>query len=270
MALYGAISDILLDMGLGDRLAARTLADTRPELAHLPAIGTHMRPNLELIAALQPDLVLQFQGRGEAQEQLEQIRALGIRAEMLEGASLPDMLDMIDRLGELTGERERAAGLRASLEQRLAAVAERRAGKPRPRIFFEIRSPLLLAAGTGSLPASIIEAAGAQNAVQLPDRIARLNEEELIRLNPDIYLVQQGPMNPGPVPPAERPRCRVLDAVRQGRVLTVDEAMFSRPAPDAVRAVELLADYLDALPGEAQSPLAARPQTATDPKEQTP
>ena len=83
--------------------------------------------------------------------------------------------------------------------------------------------------------------------MRVPERVARLYEEELIRLDPEVYIVQQGPMNAAPTPPAERDHYRNLRAVREGHVLTVDESLFSRPAPGMVEAAEMLADFFDTL-----------------------
>lgn len=246
-ALYGAFNDILLGMGMGECLVARTVADGQPELAALPVIGTHMRPNLELIAALHPDLILQFEGRREARAQVDQLRALGFRVAVFRGGSFSDLYRIIKALGVLTGAEGRAGALTESLRARLNAVAQSRAGAKRPRVFFEIRSPNLLAAGVNSTASAIIEAAGADNVVRAPDRVARLSEEELIRLDPDVYIVQQGPMNRMPVPPDRRDHYRHLRAVREGHVLTVDESLFSRPAPGMVDAVEMLAGFFNAL-----------------------
>ena len=246
-ALYGAFNDILLSMDMGECLIARTVADARPELADLPVIGTHMRPNLELIAALRPDLVLQFEGRREAGEQVEQLRALGLRVAVFRGTSFPDLFRIIQTLGLLTGAQDRAETLVASLVSRLEAVAQRRAGAGRPRVVFEIRSPNLLAAGANSTASAIIEAAGGENAVRVPERVARLSEEELIRLDPDVYIVQRGSMNRAPIPPAGREHYHTLRAVRGGHVLTVDESLFSRPAPGMVDAVEMLAAFFETL-----------------------
>ena len=245
VALYGAFNDMLLEMGLEDRIIARTSADTRSELAALPVIGTHMRPNFESVAALRPDLILQFEGRQEAQDQVRRLRDLGFNVAVFHGANFTDMFRIMEGIGFLAGKEDDAKSCVAAMRKRLAAIAATGEGKKRPRIFFEIRSPNLLAAGENSMASAIIEAAGGLNAVSLPDRVARLNEEELIRLNPDAYLVQKGPMNTSPVPPAQRPHYRTLQAVKMDRVLEVDEALFSRPAPGAVRAAEELATWLN-------------------------
>ncbi len=259
VALYGAFNDMLLEMELGNRIVARTKADTRPELAALPVIGTHMRPNFEKVAALHPDLILQFEGRQEAHDQVQRLRALGLKVAVFHGANFADMFRIMKSIGVLTGEEAKAEACVAIMQKRLAAVAAKREGKKRPRIFFEIRFPNLLAAGSASMAAAIIEAAGGVNAVSLPERVARLNEEELIRIAPDSYLIQKGPMNASPLPLTERPHYKTLSAVKENRVLVVDEALFSRPAPGAIQAAEELAAWLDSVFTEDESPQRARP-----------
>lgn len=250
IALYGAFNEILAAMGLTDRLAARTQADVEPPgIAALPSIGTHMRPNLELILGLAPDLVLQMGGREAASEPVAALRRLGVPTAFFTAGSFAELFAVIERLGALTGEPGRATALTAALTARLDKVAEkvraaRAAGATAPRVVYEVRYPNLLAAGRLSLVSEVIERAGGVNPVQGDGKLARLAEEELLRLGPDVYLVQRGPMNPTPIPPAERPHFASLAAVKAGRVHTVDERAFSRPGPRAVEAVEELARIL--------------------------
>ena len=64
IALYGAFNEILADLGREDLLVARTAADDQPPtIVTKPSIGTHLRPNAELILGLAPDLVIQLGGR---------------------------------------------------------------------------------------------------------------------------------------------------------------------------------------------------------------
>lgn len=250
IALYGAFNEILAGMGLTDRLAARTQADVEPpEIAALPSIGTHMRPNLELILGLAPDLVLQMGGRKAASEPVDALRRLGIPTAFFEAGSFAGLFSLIERLGALTGEPGKAAALTASIQARLDRVAAKvkaaqAAGAPRPRVAYEVRYPNLLAAGRGSLVSEVIERAGGENVVEGDGKLVRLAEEELLRLDPAVYLVQQGPMNPTPIPPAERPHFAPLSAIQAGRVHLVDERAYSRPGPRAVEAVEELARIL--------------------------
>nr|WP_232221568.1 ABC transporter substrate-binding protein [Desulfovibrio sp. 6_1_46AFAA] len=245
IALYGAYNELLLALDARDLLVARTVADAHlPELAGLPAIGTHMRPNAELIVAQKPDLVLQLAGRREALLQTEALRKLGINVLTFEMDSFDKMFDVLEKLGRLTGREQKAAGLIRDWRARLATLRARHAGEKPVRVFYEVRYPNLLAAGQGSIVNEIIAVAGGENVVADDKKLVRFNEEALILADPDAYLTQKGPMNPDPQPLSERAHYRDLRAVRTGRVLVVDEDRFARPGPRAVEAAEELERWL--------------------------
>ena len=63
-------------------------------------------------------------------------------------------------------------------------------------------------------------------------------------VGPEAYIIQQGPMNRNPSDPLSRPHFQVLDAMKKGKILFVDEQAYSRPGPRAVDAVEELAIFL--------------------------
>lgn len=247
ISLYGAFNEIIAGMGLTDHLIARTRADELPpEITSLPSIGTHMRPNVELIVGLQPDLVFQMAGRrAAADEAVAALRAKGITVAVFDIHTFDGLFSAIRRMGVLLGAEDKAGELVSSMESRLDAVDQTiSAVQHRPGVFFEVRYPNLLAVGRGSMVNDVIRAAGGANCVDSPRKLVRLNEEELLRLDPDVYVVQQGPMNPDPLPPSERPHFRTLAAIQSGRIYTVDEQLFSRPGPRSVDAVEELAAVL--------------------------
>lgn len=245
VCLYGAFSELLLAMGLDRHLVGRTAADGHiPALQALPAVGTHMRPNAELIVALRPDVVIQLVGRKEAESISLELRRLGVPVLMFRMDSFENMFAVLQRLGVITGEEGRAAGLEKLYRTRLANVRAALTGAAQAKVFYEVRYPNLLGAGVDSIVNDILLHAGARNALATAGKVVRINEEELIRLNPDAYLIQQGPMNPAPSPLDSRAHYATLDVVRTGRVLVVEEAAFARPGPRAVDAVEQLARWL--------------------------
>lgn len=250
VTLYGSLSDILDSIGAGSCLVARTESDSEGARAHLPAVGTHMRPNLELVAAFGPDIVLQLEtGRAQALESVRLLRKLGIPVAVFRIRSFAELFDAIKRIGILTGRVADAEKVVAVMQSRLKAIRERQQdSKIRPAVFFEVRYPNLLTAGTDSMVNEIIEAAGGRNAVSRPGMVSRISEEELLRLEPDVYLVQKGPMNKNPRPLALRPFFKELRAVKQERVFIVNEQSFSRPGPLSIDAVEELAHFLETAP----------------------
>lgn len=248
VALYGALNEILAGMGLVDRLVARTEADHEPPaIEGLPVIGTHMRPNLERVLAVKPDLVLQVSGREESRQTADALARLGVPVAVFAIHDFPSLFAAIDRIGALTGAPQAATRLVAGLRQRLEAVAAAAQGRAkRPTVFFEARSGSLLAAGAGSMVDAVITAAGGTNAVTQKKHLVRLSDEELLRLAPDVCLTQRGPMNPEAAPMDQRPEYAALPCVTAKRAFVVDEAAFSRPGPRSVEAVEQLARLLAA------------------------
>jgi iron complex transport system substrate-binding protein len=263
IALTGAATETLCAMGLCGLVAARTDADTQPpEVARLASIGTHMRPNLELVLAHAPDLVVQIAGRGESLEAAAAIRRMGIPVAVFDVHDFEGLFSMALRLGVLTGEVPAAesfvAGLRARLDRTAAALARETA---RPTVFVELRYPNLLAAGPQSMAADAVARAGGRLVPETPGRVVRLSEEELVRINPDVYVVEQGPMNPDPAPLADRPHYAELSAAAAGRTAVFTGRRLSRPGPESVAGVEELARLL--FPGRCpEAPGGATSQEA--------
>jgi iron complex transport system substrate-binding protein len=220
---------------------ARTRGDET--LPDLPTVGTHLQPNLEMILALKPDLVVQ----GGVKKGLTGVKRLeqeGVPVAVFAPQDFPGLFATIRRLGELTGKNDQAAALIQGMEARLREVSRKVAGRSQPKVFFEVRYHNLLAAGQGSLVQDIITRAGGQNLVASPQKLVSFSLEALIKEDPEVYLIQKGPMNRSPQDIKTRPHYDLLRAVKQGRVLVVEESLFSRPGPRSVEAVEMLARFL--------------------------
>lgn len=244
--LYGAFAEMLYALGAGKEIAARTQADQFPaEIVKLPSVGTHMRPNVEMIIGLKPDLVVQSASRWEVTAEMERLHSAGIPVAVFAPNTFEEVFSVMERLGVLVGRSDQAHEVVVSLKRRLATVSERlpkvRDGR---KVFFEVRPEPLTAAGRGSMVQDILTAAGAENVLKSERAIVQYNFEALLLADPDFYLVQRGPMSHNPLPPGKRPHFAQLRAVRQGKVILVDEYLYSRPGPRCVEAVEELARVL--------------------------
>lgn len=245
IALYGAFNEILAAMGIDETIVARTKADAiPPSILDKPVIGTHLRPNVEMVVGLAPDLVLQMGGRKQAAEPLAALERFGVPTAHFNATSFEELFSVIERLGVLTGAEDRADTLIADMQARLDFVQARVNGENAPSVFFEVRYPNLLGAGQGSIVNDVIRSAGGRNSIHSTHNLVRLSEEELLRLDPEVYLLQRGPMNPTPLPLHSRPHFQTICAVKQGRVMIVDQQLYSRPGPRSAQAVEDLARFL--------------------------
>ncbi len=233
-------------MGAGPQVVARTDADQGPpEITQLPAVGTHMRPNVEMIVALKPNLVVLSASRRAAIPEIRRVEEAGIPVAVFSPNSFHDIFWTMERLGVLTGRQDAAAELQKQMRQRLDAVAKRlESVSVGPRVFFEIRAEPLTAAGRGSMVQHILDAVKAENVVEGDKAIVQTDLEMLLLANPDYYIVQTGPMNRNPAPPNKRQHFQRLRAIQHNQVILVDEFLFSRAGPRCVDAVEQLAAAL--------------------------
>jgi iron complex transport system substrate-binding protein len=240
VSLYGGLTEILSALGMADRVVAVTQGDET--IKGIPTVGTHLQPNVEMILALKPDLVVQ----GGVAKGIPALKRLESRVPvaMFAPHDFPSLFSTITRLGALAGRDQAAAALTQSMQAKLAEVAQRVSGRSAPRVFFEVRELNLLAAGQGSLVNDIITRAGGENLVKSPKKLTLYSLEALIQANPEVYIIQKGPMNRSPENIHTRPYFQELKAVKTRRVLVVDERLYSRPGPRSAEAVEELARFL--------------------------
>jgi len=244
--LYGAFAEMLYSIGAGQSVIARTQADKfPPDIVNLPSIGTHMRPDVELILGLKPDLVIMSASRKDEIPEVSRLVARGIPVAVFDPRSFEGIFSTMTRLGAVCGKSEEAAACAATLKERLKAVREKTGGEAvKRKVFFEIRAEPLTGAGRGSIVNEIVAAAGGENVLRNEKGIVRYSMENLLFENPDYYIVQEGPMNKSPTDPRKRAHFDRLKCVREGRIIVADELIYSRPGPRCVEAVERLAAAL--------------------------
>lgn len=240
------ITETLFALGLGDRVAGVSEhCHYPPEAAKLPKIGTFMRPNVEAILALRPDLViLQANTPDSVTGQLERVHLPVLE---VEHGDLEKMFRSIREIASRCGVPERGAKLESEIRGRLAAVKMRTAGLPRRSLVFIVgRTPNsldnLIAVGKGSYLNELIAAAGGVNALAataLP--YPKISLESMLGLNPDV-LVDMGDMAETEGVTEEHKRqivalWRKYSSLRS-RVYAVASDIFVVPGPRVAEAAE--------------------------------
>ncbi|MGE0712970.1 MAG: ABC transporter substrate-binding protein [Planctomycetota bacterium] len=199
VSLSPAITETIALLGAGDRLVGRS--DYCPEVTAapgLPRVGTSLRPNLEAIARLRPDLVL---GERNAQSPGAELSALA-PLELLPWLTLEDLTVSVRRLGVLVQREEAADELATRLRAALAVSAPPGA----PRVLLALAQPpgklsQCWFIRRGSLHGAALRAAGGRNAVE-DDGAGPpvLSLEEVLRLDPDAVVL----LSPTPLSAEER------------------------------------------------------------------
>ncbi|NOY63853.1 MAG: ABC transporter substrate-binding protein [Nitrospirae bacterium] len=228
VVLYAPVSPILKALGVEGEVVGVTRTDKVFSAA--TNVGSHLRPNIELIKALRPDLIIA--GSRKAMPD-EVVKGFNARVFRYDPRNLNEIVDHIKELGRLLGREKEAEKLTASLESKLHVIKP--LSRP-PKVVYEVMSQPLKVAGSRSIVTDIIESAGGRNIIEVKRKHVNISPEKILKNPPDIYIYQVGPMNKNPVPPDRRPYFRGLRA----RILKVDEYRFGRPGINAFdAAVEL-------------------------------
>lgn len=175
----------------------------------------------------------------------------------LDASTLEDCFECVRAVGEATDTEERAGSLVGELRDRLAAVEDTVAGRPRPRVaVVEWMDPIHLAANW--VPELVEVAGGEYGLVEPGEGSAETAWRRVVEYDPEVLVVAPCGVT------AEATRTRIdelagrdgwgdLSAVREGRVYAMDgSAYLNRWTPRLVDAAERLAAVLHP---EAAGPL---------------
>jgi len=186
-------TEILYGLGVIGRVVAVSDYDTwPPEVKNLPHIGGWSTPNLERVSALRPDLVV----LSDAQNGLigGQLRRFGVPLAVLPTQTLADVFRAIDIAGTATGRHAQAERLLAETREEIDAVRNRTRELAHPTVLCVIdRTPGALrnvyVATRHSFLGELVDMAGGK--LVAPDvaaGYARLSDEQLLALNPDVII----------------------------------------------------------------------------------
>ena len=241
VSLAPANTEIVAELGLLDRLVGvTTFCDYPPEVADIEKIGDFITPNLEAIAAAEPDLVLATTGvQAEVITQLEELGAVVVA---IDPQTLDALFVSIETVGDVTGTPEEAATLVASMQATLDGIADSVADKEPVTCFIEIAQDPLFTAGPGTLLDDLIAAAGGLNVVTQEGYVG-YSVEQLVTDDPEVYMATLGSMS-DPAELDSRAGYDALTAVAEGRVYVLDDNLVSRPGPRVVQGVSQVAAAL--------------------------
>ena len=253
-----SFTETVFAIGAGNRVVGVSQHCHFPlEVDRLPRIGTYIKPNIEAIVRLKPDLVLVHK---EQPEVLKQLNSLGIKTLGLKNTGLEDTYASIRDVGAATGMVQEAARLEQSIRARLEAIRKASASGPKKSLLFVVgRSPGrlegLIVVGKGSFLNELMSFAGGQNVfADSPVTYPRISVEGVLRADPDV-IVDMGDMAVT-IGVSEQHKQNVvklwrqqgsLKAVKQNRIFAVAEDFFVVPGPRMAEAAEEFAKMLQGM-----------------------
>ncbi len=244
-----AITETLFALGVGSRVVGVSQYCVYPaQAATRPKIGGYLRPDVEAIVALRPDLtIVQYSPAGLAQ----QLQRMRLPALEISDGDLDHALANMLLIGKAAGVPDGAARLVADMRRRFDAMRRRTIRLPRRTVLFIVgRSPGrlegMVAVGKGSFLNGLIEIAGGVNALAgTPLGYPKISLEGVVAMNPDV-IIDMGDM--ADVPRVTREHQREvaalwgnrpsLKAVKARRVYAAASEIFVVPGPRMAETAE--------------------------------
>lgn len=162
-----------------------------PQVQNLPRVGSYMEPNLEVIVALKPDLVL---GLPEHQATTEKLKSLNIRVASIRNYSLEDIYRSFSQMGELLDRVPQSLTWIRKTRQRQQELTRTPTSRPRCLLVLgheagrdAIREVYVV--GRKGFLNELLTLAGGENAwPEETNHFPKVNQEVLLSLDPDIII----------------------------------------------------------------------------------
>jgi iron complex transport system substrate-binding protein len=234
VSLAPANTEILFALGV-------TSYDDYPaEVVDIEKVGDFAGPNIEAVAAANPDVVFVTTGvQGDIVTKLEELGATVIA---IDPQTLNSVYENIEEVALVVNRVEEGERVVAEMQATVDEIVTSLEGVERATCFVEIAQNPLFTAGKGTLIDELITLAGGTNVVESEGWVP-YSVEEVIKADPAVYLATLGSMS-DPAELEKRPGFKDLSAVKGGRVHVLEDNLVSRPGPRIVEGLRVIASAL--------------------------
>lgn len=246
VSLAPAITAILVELGVADRLVGVTRYCTLPPGTSVPVVGD-LEPRPEAIMATEPDLVVmaRYGSQGGAEQKLAAL-GLNVRAWPLD--SIQEMRDATVDLARHTDSLPRARALLAALDAAEARAREAARARRSLKVLlvYDVQPGFVLTTGGGDHLFELLAWAGAVNIAGPGPVTMRLGLEEVIARAPDVILHAAADQR-FPDDAAARAYWKAfpdLPAVQRGHVYVWPDDTLARNGPHLAGVVDRLVALL--------------------------
>lgn len=244
VALAPHLAELVCAAGGCEQLVGRvSYSDYPPQVEQLPLVGDAFAVNLEALVALQPDLVLSWDG-GTGAAIAEQLRRVGLRVEPVAVEQLDDIGAGLRKIGQWLGIQASAETAAEQYEAGLSDLRQRYAQSSSIRVFYQIeRQPMFSISQRSPIGQAIALCGGDNIFADLSAIASPVNAEAVIARAPEVIVFSDHE--------DERAihqwwtRFRQVPAVKADALIAVPADLLARATPRMLQGVEALCDALD-------------------------
>lgn len=213
-----SLTELLFDLGLGERLAGRTRFCIHPEkkVEGIPIVGGTKNPRLDKILEIKPDLVIANREENRKEDVEELGRSLNVM--VTEVNTIEDALVTIYEIGKRCGAAAETGSIIEKIRSELNDVPDE---PPQSAAYFIWRDPWMTV-GHDTYIHSVLTHWNMVNVYGDKSRYPKTSLKDLAKKAPELILLSSEPY-----PFKEKHREEVEAACTDSRVLMVDGEWFS-------------------------------------------
>lgn len=240
ISLAPNLTETVFAIDAGDKLVGVTTYCNFPEQAKsIQKIGDTLKPNIENIIALKPQVVL-VSTASQIEAFTKTLEQQNIAVFVTNPNSLESIYKTIKQLGEIFGKDEKSKNLVESLQKRVSDVETKTKSAKKLKTFVQFDKNSIYTIGKSSYLTDLINRAGGISAtaeIDLP--YPNLSKETALVLQPEVIILPDSEDNKEP-----NDAFTNSPAVKNGKVFKINADILSRPSPRVVDALEQIAKYL--------------------------
>ena len=240
VSLSPTATEMLFAIGAGDQVVAVDDQSTFPAEAPRTDLSG-FKPNVEAIAAHQPDLVVISDAGRELADSLAKVKIEVFSAPA--ATTLDDTYGQLRQLGDLTGHRAQADRVAGDIKDRITALAASVPAGAKGATYYHELDPSYFSATSKTFIGSVYALLGLQNIADPADLDSagypQLSAEFIVKADPDlIFLADSKCCQQSAATVAARDGWSGITAVRTGAVVALDDDIASRWGPRVVEFAE--------------------------------
>ena len=250
ISLAPSTTEIAYAIGAGDRIVAVDEFSDYPEAAkNLPKMTRGFTYNYEQIVSLKPDLIL---AAGiTSPDVVKKLEDLKLTVFVVGSATttFESVKGDIQLAGQALGAADKAKQVTDAMDNKIAEVEGKVAkATTTPRVYWELDSTdpaHPYAPGPGSFISDLIKLAGGVSVTAgAKQAYSQINAEEIIKADPEIIILSDAAYGTTPESVRTRAGWNVITAVKNARVLPIDDNLVSRPGPRLADGLEAAAKLI--------------------------
>jgi cobalamin transport system substrate-binding protein len=248
VSLVPSVSEIIFALGAQAELVGRTdFCDYPPAVLSKPSVGGMVNPNLETLVTLRPDLVFATD-EGNREDTVRQLTRLRIPVYLVHANRIAETVDLIARVGALTGREAEVPRVTGEMQRRIEAVRRAVAPFPRRRVLYVLWPDPLIVPGRESMLTELIEIAGGASITATDgEAYPRFSLETAVARAPEVIILADhstGASTAGRAAPEKWTRLTSVPAIQAGRLHSADLSILHRYGPRVPEGIETLARFI--------------------------